>query len=258
MNIVAIDTKKEIFNALTHFREWTTITRIARTIRLNPGTVEKLCWDLTGRGVLVWRPGTGRGQLFRYAPEYMKKKETQLLPEIKRILGRDYYITGRTGLFLHGMTEYGMFQRKTEISLPRERYKDLVAGLVKNLNKYTTILPHELPKRCNREEIFADALERGNVIVVHKAAYNVRKLRFHGEHNLPNIDIILAETDLNEKELFEYAFKAMDMGMTRESLDKLCRTRKVLTCLGDYLDKKEIPKESLKKILEAEKSARGY
>jgi len=257
VELITLRLDEEILNAFKHFEEWTALSIIADALKLTPPTVEKMCWNLTGKSLVLWKPGNGREQLFRYNAGYGNKKETDLLPEINKLLGRDYYITGETALFMHGLTDYAMYQGVIEIALPKNKYSELAGKLVENLNEYATILPNTIPKHCKNTVI--DALGRGNVIVLRKAEHNPRRLKFHGDLNLPDMEIILEELELPDAELLEYILKAIDLNLKDNEFEKLCGRKHNLVYLKKYLERdKNIPINILNIIKEAERNVRGY
>jgi len=257
MELLTLRLDEEILNAFKHFKEWTALSSIADALKLTHPTVEKICWNLTGKGLVLWKPGNGRKQLFKYNAGYGNRKETNLLQKINKLLGRDYYITGETALFLHGLTDHAMYQRVIEIALPKNKYRELAGKLVENLNEYAIILPDTIPKHCKNTVI--DALGRGNVIILRKADHNPRRLKFHGDFNLPGMEIILEELELPDRELFEYTLKAMDLNLTDNKLEKLCRKKHNLVYLKNYIGgDKNIPVNILNTIKEAERNVRGY
>jgi len=259
MELLTVKIDEEIVNAFKHFEEWISMSQLAKALKLTYNKTTRICWALVGKGLLLWKPGKKGDQLFRYNPEYGMKKETDLLSEIDELLGRDYYITGETALFLHNLTDHALYQRIIEIALPKNKYIEIIEKVVVNLNKYATILPHKIPKQCNKSDIIADALSFGNVIVLRKTLYNPRSLKFHGKLKLPSMRIVLEEIELPEKELFEYTLKAIDFNLKDEDLEKLCRKKPVLIYLKKYLEgDRDIPDTILNAIKAAEKNVRGY
>jgi len=257
MELLTLKLDEEILNAFKHFKEWTALSSIAEALKLTHPTVEKISWNLTGKGIILWKPGKGREQLFKYNARYGNKKETNLLPEINKLLGRDYYITGETALFMHGLTDHAMYQRVIEIALPKNKYRELAGELVESLNEYATILPDTIPKHC--KNTVTDALGRGDVIVLKKAEHNPRRLKFHGDFNLPGMEIILEELELPDTELFEYTLKAIDLNLTDKEFEKLCKRKHNLIYLKKYLEgDKNTPINILNTIKEAERNVRGY
>lgn len=259
MEVLTIKIDEETLNAFKHFKEWISIGDIAKALKLTHPTAEKICWTVAGKGLVLWKPGKGRKQLFRYNQGYGRKKETDILHEIDKLLGRDYYITGETALFLHSLTDHAMFQRIIEVALPKNKYNELANKLVENLNKYATILPSKIPKQCNNSNIMADALGIGDVIILRKALHNPRMLKFYGDLNLPGMEIILEEIDLPDKELFECTLRALDLNLTEEEFKELCQRKHNLVYLKRYLERdKNIPANILNAIKEAERDVRGY
>ncbi|MBU4266909.1 MAG: hypothetical protein KKE96_06745 [Candidatus Altiarchaeota archaeon] len=256
MEVVVTGVDEDVLNALKHVREWKSITAIAEMLGVGPNKAEGICWKLAGKGLLLWIPGAGRRQLFRYALE-TKRRESDVLAGVDLALGRGYYVTGHTGLFLHGIEDHGMFQRRIDIALPRNRYRELVEKLVQEMARYAIILPQNLPEHCNKEAIFADALKGGNLVVVRKAGSAVRRMKFHGDANLPGMDVILEELDSDDEELLKYAFRALDHGLSQEKLGKMGRKRRILAFLKDYLQGNNVPEKVLKSIKKAE-NARGH
>lgn len=259
MEVLTVKIDEEIVNAFKHFEGWISLGKIAKALRITYTKTERICWTLAGKGVVFWKPGEGREQLFRYNKEYGRKKKTDLLHEIDELLKRNYYITGETALFLHNLTDHAMYQRRIELALPKSKYNELADKLVENLNKYATILPDAIPKQCNKNNIMTDALGVGDVIVLRKAAHNPRRLKFQGDLNLPGMEIILEEVDLPDKELFEYTLRALDLNLTEEKFKDLCQRKPILVYLKKYLEgDKNIPDNILNAIKEAERNVRGY
>jgi hypothetical protein len=104
MEILSANIDEKTLIAFRHFEEWASISDIARNLELTAPTAERICWILTGKGLILWKPGKGRKQLFRYNQEFGKKRNANVLNEIDKLFGRDYYITGKTALFLHNLT----------------------------------------------------------------------------------------------------------------------------------------------------------
>lgn len=259
MVVLTVKIDAEIVNAFKHFEGWISLSQIARTLKITYPKTERICWTLAGKGVVFWKPGQRREQLFRYNKEYGRKKETDILYEIDKLLGRDYYITGETALFLHNLTDHAMYQRIIELALPKNKYNELADKVVEKLNRYATILPHTIPKHCNKDDILTDALEVGDVIVLRKAAQNPRMLKFHGDLNLPDMKFILEEVDLSANELFEYTLRALDLNLTEEEFKELCQRKHDLVYLKRYLEgDKNIPDIILNAIKEAERNVGGY
>ncbi len=259
MDILTVKIDEEIINAFKHFEEWTNLSRIAEALRLTNTKTERICWTLVGKGIVLWKPGIGREQLFKYNKGNTRKKEIDILHKLNKLLDRNYYITGESALFLHGLTDHAMYQRIIDISLTKSKYNELAGKLVENLNKYATILPYKIPKQCNRTNIITDALENGYVLILRKSVHNIRRLKFHGDLNLPSMEISLEDADLLEKELFEYTIKAIDLGLADDEFEKLCRGKPDLFYLKKYLTGDEnIPENILNTIQEAEKNVRGY
>lgn len=259
MNVLTIKVDEEIVNAFKHFEDWISIGHIAEALKLTYPTAEKICWTLTGKGIVLWKPGRRRQQLFTYNQGCWKKEKTDVFHELDRLLGRDYYITGETALFLHNLTDHAMYQRIIEIALPKSKYNEIAEKVAENLNMYATIMPSKIPKRCNKSNIIADALGIGDVIVLRKALHNPRWLKFYGDLNLPGVEIILEEIDLPDRMLFEYALKAIDLNLTDEAFSTLCREKPVLIYLKTYLEgDREIPDTILNALKAAERNVRGY
>lgn len=259
MELLTVRMDEESLNAFKHFDEWVSIGDIAKALKFAPPTAEKICWTLAGKGLALWKPGKRRKQLFKYNQRYGKKKEIDIFNKIDELLGRDYYITGETALFLYNLTDHAMYQRIKEIAIPKNKYTELAEKVVEKLNKYATVLPDKIPKHCNKRNIVADALGIGDVVILRKALNNPRKLKFYGDLNLPGIDVILSELDLPDKKLFEYTLKAIDFNLTDEEFKKLCLIKPTLLYLKKYLEgDKNIPDNILNAIRGAEKNARGY
>ncbi len=259
MVVLTVKIDAEIVNAFKHFEGWISLSQIAKTLRITYPKTERICWTLAGKGVVFWKPGKGREQLFRYNKDYGRKKEANILHEIDKLLGRDYYITGETALFLHNLTDHAMYQRLIELALPKTKYNELADKLVENLNRYATILPHKIPKHCNKDNILTDALEVGDVVVLRKAVHNPRMLKFHGDLNLPGMKFILEEVDLPDKELFEYTLRALDLNLTEEEFKELCQRKHDLVYLKKYLEgDKNIPDNILNAIKQAARNVRRY
>ncbi|PKP61355.1 MAG: hypothetical protein CVT88_00315 [Candidatus Altiarchaeales archaeon HGW-Altiarchaeales-1] len=259
MDFIPIKIDEEIVNGLEHFTEWTSLGKIALSLRITYPKAERVCWTLAGKDILLWKPGKERQQLFKYNRQTIKKKEVNILSGIDKLLMRNYYITGESALFLHGLTDHAMYQRKIDIALPKNKYNMLAGRIVENLSKFATILPYEIPKHCNKNKIITDALTRGYAIIIRKSSHNIRKLKFNGDLNLPDIEIILEEIDFPKNDLFEYTMKALDYGMTNDEFEKLCEKKPNLYYLKKYFDgDKNIPVNILKIIKKSGKNVRGY
>lgn len=259
MEFLTLRVDEEIVNAFKHFDKWVGLGRIAETLKLTSTKTERVCWALAGKGVILWTPGKGREQLFKYNSKYGKKKESELLYKFGEVLGRDYYITGETALFLYNLTDHAMYQRIIEIALPKNKYSELAGRLVENLNDYAIILPYMIPKQCNKNKIISDALCFGDVIVLRKAQHNPRTLKFQGDFNLPGMKVVLEEADLQEKELFKCILRALDSGLSEEEFKELAQKKHDMVYLKNYLEgDKKMPENILNLIKEAENDVRGY
>jgi hypothetical protein len=259
MEYLTIKVDEEIVNAFRHFEDWTSMAQIAKALNLSYWKTERICWILAGKGVIFWKPGNKMQQLFKYSPNLEPKIQTNILEKLDIQLGRDYFITGETALFLHNLTDHAMYQRIAEIALPKNKYNILGAKIVEKLHKYATILPNNIPKRCDKSQIIASALSMGDVVLLQKSTRNFRSLKFYGPFNLPAINIILEEVDLPRLELFEYTLKALNFGLGQEDFDKLCSKKPVLVYLRRYIEgKNDIPDEYWNDIRDAEHNVKGY
>jgi len=260
MEYLTIKVEEEIVNAFRHFEDWTSMVQIAKALTLSYWKTEGICWFLAGKGIIFWKPGIKMQQLFKYNFNLKQKIQTNILEKLDILLGKDYFITGETALFLHNLTDHALYQRIKEIALPKNKYNTLGAKIVEYLHEYAIILPKNIPKRCDKNKIIADALSMGDVILLQKSMRNFRLLKFYGPFNLPAMNIILEEVDLPSITLFEYTLKALDFGLSREDFNKLCLKKPELVYLRRYLfeDKKDIPDEYWNEIRDAEYNVKGY
>lgn len=158
MEYLTIQVEEDIVNAFRHFEDWTSMVQIAKALNLSYWKTERICWLLAGKGIIFWKPGIKMQQLFKYNFNFELKVQTNILEKLDILLGKDYFITGETALFLHNLTDHALYQRIKEIALPRNKYTTLGAKIVENLHEYATILPKNIPKRCDKNKIIADAL----------------------------------------------------------------------------------------------------
>jgi hypothetical protein len=259
MEHLTINVDEEIVTAFRHVEDWTSMGQIAKLLNLSYWKIERICWILAGKGVIFWKPGDKMQQLFRYNPNLGIKIQTNILEELDILLGKDYFVAGETALFLHNLTDHALYQRISEIALPKNRYNKLGAKIVDSLHDYATILPRNIPKRCDKSKIIADALSMGDVILLQKSTRNFRNLKFFGPFNLPALNIILEDVDLPRIKLFEYTLKALDFGLSQENFYKLCSKKPILDYVRKYLEgEKDIPDEYWNELRDAEHNVKGY